>query len=328
MEIHVKNKRYAQVPEGAMEDTRISATAYRLLSALYKHSFPVENSTDRKVSLSRIVNMGNSCISKNTYYTAIKELVAAGWVREPHSAIPGEATTYFLPAHNSGEVEYTPSETSLNGGRIRKAVLALGYDDDAVVHASINVYDNDTTFYVEGDEQVYNLNGEGMGKVKSRTKKCDKVVDKQNTPRTNNRDTVETPKEETKVVRKPIKRTLKKVSKPVSAKQDTPTVKENTPRPKKQDKPIFERGYNMNTHTGTQPRPTTPAAPVVEEKPTVFKRLDSGEECGPLHLEKPAQYKLVNKLDERGNVVDSWIVDKVTVLEDGCTELDHFFMQL
>lgn len=328
MEIHVKNKRYAQVPEGAMEDTRISATAYRLLSALYKHSFPVDGSTDRKVSLSRVVNMGNSCISKNTYYSAIKELVSAGWVREPHSVVPGEATTYILPAHNSGEVEYTPSETSLNGGRIRKAVLALGYDDDAIVHATINVYDNDTTFYVEGDSQVYNLNGEGMGKVKSSPKKCDRVVNNQTTNRTNNCDTVETPKEETKVVKKPIKRTLKRVVKPVSEKQDTTPVKEKTARPKKQDKPMFERGYNSYTHTAPQPKPSAPAPAPVEKKPTTFKRFDSGEECGPLHEEKPAQYKLVNKLDEHGNVVDTWVVDKVTILEDGCTEYDHFFMSL
>lgn len=326
MTFHVTNPHYAQIPLGAFSDTRISATAVRLLGAMYGYSFPVENSTDRKVSLARVTLMGCANIGKDTYYKAIKELVAAGWIREP-KVLKGESTVFYLPAKDNAQTTYAPMETCKDVARVRKAVLDLGYDDEAVVYVTVGDYDNNTTFSVEGDTTKYNLDGEAMG----RSKKQDKATSIEEHTRTEKQKTIEAPieevKEETKVVLKPKKRTLKRVVKPVSEKQDTPAVKEKTTRPKKQDKPVFERGYNIYTHTATQPKPSAPAPAPVEKKPTTFKRFDSGEECGPLHEEKPTQYKLMKKLDEHGNVVDSWIVDKVTLLEDGMTEEDHFFMK-
>lgn len=327
MTIYTTSKRFAQIPEGAACDTRISANAYRLLGAMYGNSFPVKDSSDRTVGLSRTALMGCANIdAKSTFYNVLQELIDAGWVKESRKS-RGGVTVYVLPAKDSGTVEYTPNTHSIDYTRSAKKLAEQGLDDE-VVHVDIDTYDNDSTYHVDGDTQKYSLDdGLGAGKVsKKRDKAVHKVTKGSPTKKTTTQDTPVTTTSNTTNTTPRAKALFSTNTTPAA---DTPAPRKRLKRVvkdvTKRDTPV-ERDTNVGKRD-FRPTVSRPVAPV-ETKPaavTVLHRFDTGEVCDDTLVKTdPEHYKIKRRNDGHGNYIPVCVVDYVTIGEDGLTEEDRF----
>ena len=305
--VTVRCDTYTRVPSAAIHDPRLSRGDYAVLCAICDgmNNTTNINSYATLASISKIAR-----VNTNNASASMKHLEVCGYITRMPKA--------HKKAPNAFKVNFDISfEVTEDDPYYQDVENTYRYDHNAPLPTDRDV----TSITLAGHKRQWKVSQSKCNSqdVSEKTQPKEEVIEAP----------IEAVKEETPVVLKPKKRTLKKVVKstPVQ-KEDTPLSSHSTPT-KKVNRPVFERGYNINTHTGTQPRPTAPTAPVKEEPPKqeTFKRFDSGEECGPLHEENPGKYKLVQKFDDHGIVVDKWVVDKVTVLEDGCTELDHFFMK-
>lgn len=198
--IKVTSDKFTQSARVALYDERLSTVEKVIVQALYDNTW---GKTNEVMTLTSASLMKIAKCSNKTLYAALSHLEECGYilkrVQDTKNRHKGGATHYFMAEFDE----------------VREVPVIEGLEWRFNADTKVSVDTDNTTESVSSD-------------TNNTQTRC-----------TNNCDTVETPKEETKVVRKPIKRTLKKVEKPT-----TPSTEK-----KPTSKPVFSRGYENTTHT-------------------------------------------------------------------------------
>lgn len=220
--IKVHTNLFTRVPNAALDDPSLSRADVMVLTAICRR---MNNETLVATGVSYEYLVKSSGSGKTTVCKSINTLIEKGYLKKTVGKGFKQSNTYTVVF----DVTYEVEDTSYTGQCVQNTLASDQGDGEIPAHEgakdALDAFVNKT-----GEVTMHEVSGK---------KRHWTVSAKQDTPRTNNCDTVETPKEETKVVRKPIKRD-------VSVKQDTPTVKKKLTRTGKQkpaEKPIFTRGY-------------------------------------------------------------------------------------